>query len=354
MIRHLVSDVPVGVFLSGGVDSAGLVALASRKSARLSTLTVVFDEEEFSEAAPAAKVADRFHTDHREIRVTSADFIDEVPKVLAAMDQPTNDGVNTYFVSRAARQAGLTVVLSGLGGDEIFWGYNHYRWLGTYKDPTRWLGAAPAMLRNAILNGAVGTGRWRGRESWMRLAYMKAWPDTAGLYLAVRGFFAPEQICRLLNIDSAQLNKVLEGYRDLAQPEWAFCDVEAKRYMHDQLLRDTDVFSMAHSIEVRVPYLDHEVTEAAAQVRERPGAINKPALVGAINDDLVTSLATQKKRGFTFPFAKWMRKNAASLQESAGESKLLDRATVKKLWTAFGDGRLHWSRAWATVVMAQR
>jgi asparagine synthase (glutamine-hydrolysing) len=353
--RHLISDRPVGLFLSGGVDSAGLVALASRTAARLSTLTVVFDEQEFSEAAPARRVAEKFHTGHSEIRVTAGDFIEEVPKVLAAMDQPTNDGVNTYFVSRAAKQAGLTVVLSGLGGDEIFWGYPHYRWLGTVKDPSRWLKAAPRPIRRAAIAGAVSAGRLRGRESWMRLAYLKSWPDTAGLYLAVRGFFAPAQVCRLLNMEESQLNAVLESYRELVKPDSAFCDVEAGRYMHDQLLRDTDVFSMAHSIEVRVPYLDHEVTAVAAQARRRPGAVNKPALVEAIGDELVSSLAGEKKRGFTFPFASWMRKNAARLQESAGGgSRLLDRAAVKKLWTAFGHGRLHWSRAWATVVLNHR
>jgi asparagine synthase (glutamine-hydrolysing) len=354
--RHLVSDVPVGIFLSGGVDSAGLVAVASRHSARLKTLTVVFDEEEFSEAAPAGKVAERFHTDHREVRVTADDFIAEVPKILAAMDQPTNDGVNTYFVSRAARQAGLTVVLSGLGGDEIFWGYPHYRWLGTYKDPSRWLQAAPPILRNPLLAGAVQMGRWRGRESWMRLGYLREWPGAPGMYLALRGFFAPEQICRLLNIDTGQLRDVLERYGDFTLQS-AFAEIEAKRYMHDQLLRDTDVFSMAHSIEVRVPYLDHEVTACAAALpaaQKRPNAVNKPALVQAIGDGLVTDLASAKKNGFVFPFAGWMRKNAARLQELTLGPKLLDPATVRGLWAAFGAGRLHWSRAWATVVLGAK
>jgi asparagine synthase (glutamine-hydrolysing) len=354
--RHLVSDVPVGVFLSGGVDSAGLVAVASRKAAKLSTLTVIFDEEDFSEAGPARRVAERFHTNHREIRVTADDFIDEVPRVLAAMDQPTNDGVNTFFVSRAARQAGLTVVLSGLGGDEIFWGYGHYRWLGTYKDPSRWLDRTPALLRGPLVNGAVSAGRLRGRESWMRLAYLKEWPGNAGMYLALRGFFPPGQICRLLNMETAELRNVLDHYRDFAG-ESAFDEIEARRYMHDQLLRDTDVFSMAHSIEVRLPYLDHEVTACAAALpgkAKSPGALNKPALVRAIDDELVTELASARKKGFTFPFARWMRKNAASLQDLAAQPKLLDPAAVRKLWASFDAGRLHWSRAWATVVLAQR
>ena len=157
--RHFASDVPVGVFLSGGVDSAGLVAVASRvlqpDAGALVTLTVTFDEREYTESAPARQVADRFHTSHREIRVTAADFQNEFHAFLGSMDQPTNDGINTYFISKAARQAGLTVVLSGLGGDEIFWGYRHYRWLAHAK----WLTASrprfAAWRRAAVTNGAV-------------------------------------------------------------------------------------------------------------------------------------------------------------------------------------------------------
>ena len=360
--RHLVSDVPVGIFLSGGVDSAGLVALARRSSARLSTLTVVFDEKEFSEAALARRVAERFGTDHQEVRVTGEDFIGELPNLLSAMDQPTNDGVNTYFVSRAARQAGLTVVLSGLGGDEIFWGYKHYRWLATYKDPLRWLRLLPPLLRKGILDGAVNYGRLRGRENWMRLSFLKSRLSSEALYLAVRGFFAPEQIGRLLDMDSSELRTFSDKYCGLLRSgapnaddsAGAFSYLEVKRYMHDQLLRDTDVFSMAHSIEVRVPYLDHPVTDLALELlpaHKRPGLINKPALVRAVNDDLVSDLARQQKRGFAFPFARWMRKNAGPLQEEAGRAKLLNPAAVRNLWAAFGGGRLHWSRAWATVVL---
>ncbi len=361
--RHLISDVPVGIFLSGGVDSAGLVALAKRASAQLSTLTVVFDEKEFDEAALARQVAGRFGTNHQEIRVAGEDFIEELPKLLAAMDQPTNDGVNTYFVSRAARQAGLTVVLSGLGGDEIFWGYKHYRWLSTYKNPLRWLRPAPPVLRNGLLSAAVAYGRFRGRENWMRLSLLRDRFSVESMYMAVRGFFAPEQVARLLDMDDSELRRILAQHLDRLRPAipigdsaGAFSQIESLRYMHDQLLRDTDVFSMAHSIEVRVPYLDHHVTALALELlpgRKRPGATNKPALVRAIDDNLVSDFARQQKRGFVFPFARWMRKNASVLQEAAGPAKLLDPAAVKKLWAAFDAGRLHWSRAWATVVLAQ-
>ena len=364
--RHLISDVPVGIFLSGGVDSAGLVALARHSRSRISTLTVVFDEKEFSEAALARRVAERFETDHQEVRVTGEDFIAELPKLLAAMDQPTNDGVNTYFVSRAARQAGLTVVLSGLGGDEMFWGYKHYRWLATYRDPLRWLPMAPAMLRNPLLEGVVAYGRFRGRENLMRLAFLKNRLNSEALYLAVRGFFAPEQITGLLDITSSELRHFSDQYcgpaqtrsaREKGSAAGAFSYLEAKRYMHDQLLRDTDVFSMAHSIEARVPYLDHCVTDLSMRLdpeSKRPGLMNKPALVRAVGDDLVSELSRQRKMGFTFPLASWMHKNAARLQEIAGQARLLDPAAVGKVWNAFGAGRLHWSRAWATVVLGMK
>ncbi|MGC9950224.1 MAG: asparagine synthase (glutamine-hydrolyzing) [Bryobacteraceae bacterium] len=360
--RHLISDVPLGVFLSGGVDSAALVALASRAKPALTTLTVVFDEREFSEGAEARQIAQQFSTDHREVRVTSQDFMRELPNVLRVMDQPTNDGVNTYFVSRAARQAGLTVVLSGLGGDEVFGGYKHYRWLARHGNSIRRFSALPRALRHAVLSTAVGYGRLRGRENWMRLASLEDGVSDAGLYLALRGFFAPAQVRALLDVQSSDVRQAADEYLDCLQsPETvatgpAFRRMEMRRYLHDQLLRDTDVFSMAHSIEVRVPYLDHVlVAQASAGEGAQASAgdlhLNKPLLTAAAADPAVSAAALRGKRGFAFPFGKWMRLHSGELREMALAGGCLNRPTIGKLWNEFDRGRLHWSRAWMLAVI---
>src|SRR5207247_9391783 len=152
------------------------------------------DEEELSEGREAPAVADRFHTEHHEIRVTRAEFVTELPKILAAMDQPTNDGVNTYFISQAAQQAGLTVVLSGLGGDELFWGYRHYRWL---EGRARWLVRCPSPARKALSRAATLGGRGRGRDNWMRMAFLERRASSRELYLFSRGFFRPRHLTDL-------------------------------------------------------------------------------------------------------------------------------------------------------------
>jgi asparagine synthase (glutamine-hydrolysing) len=361
--RHLISDVPLGVFLSGGVDSAALVALASRTKPALTTLTVVFDEQEYSEGAEARHIAQQFGTDHREVRVTSQDFMRELPNVLRVMDQPTNDGVNTYFVSRAARQAGLTVVLSGLGGDEVFGGYKHHRWLARYGDSIRRFSALPRFLRQTVLATAVGYGRLRGRENWMRLASLEDGVSDAGLYLALRGFFAPSQVRALLDVHSNEVRLAAGEYLDALQsPDRlatgaAFRSFEMRRYLHDQLLRDTDVFSMAHSIEVRVPYLDHVVVGQASRLSldrlssSARAAGNKPLLTEAAADPAVFEAAGRSKRGFAFPFGKWMRSNSGELREMALAGGCLNRRTIGKLWNDFDRGRLHWSRAWMLAVI---
>jgi asparagine synthase (glutamine-hydrolysing) len=357
--RHLVSDVPLGVFLSGGVDSAALVAVASRAKPALTTLTVVFDEREFSEGAEARYIARTFGTDHREVRVTSQDFMRELPNVLRVMDQPTNDGVNTYFVSRAARQAGLTVVLSGLGGDEVFGGYKHYRWLARHGNSIRRFSALPGFLRQTVLSTAVSYGRLRGRENWMRLASLENGVSDAGLYLAFRGFFTPEQVRALLDVHSSEVRQVADEYLDGARPSEAvatgpaFRRLEMRRYLHDQLLRDTDVFSMAHSIEVRVPYLDHEVVECAAKLPqpELNGHGNKPLLTEAVDDPSVFEAARRSKRGFAFPFGKWMKTHSHELRDMALAGGCLNRRTIGQLWNEFDHGRLHWSRAWMLAVI---
>jgi asparagine synthase (glutamine-hydrolysing) len=357
--RHLVSDVPLGVFLSGGVDSAALVALASRSKPALTTLTVTFDEREFSEGAEARHIAQQFSTDHREVRVTSQDFMRELPNVLRVMDQPTNDGVNTYFVSRAARQAGLTVVLSGLGGDEVFGGYKHYRWLARHGNSIRRFSALPRFLRRTALSTAVAYGRLRGRENWMRLSSLEDGVSDAGLYLALRGFFAPSQVRALLDVHSNEVRQAAGEYLAATGPASrdAFRKIEMRRYLHDQLLRDTDVFSMAHSIEVRVPYLDHVVVAQAVgqghalSRSETRAAGNKPLLTEAAADPAVFEAARRSKRGFAFPFGKWMRLNSGELREMALAGGCLNRGAIGKLWNEFDRGRLHWSRAWMLAVI---
>lgn len=360
--QHLISDVPLGVFLSGGVDSAGLVALASRirreEGNPLVTLTVVFDERQFSEASPAALVAQRFGTSHREIRVTENDFKRELPAFLTSMDQPTNDGVNSYFVSKAARQAGLKVVLSGLGGDEVFWGYKHYRWLR----PGGWASMCPAPLWSLLGAAGYQWGRLRGRDNWKRSAWLQSGGSSESVYLTMRGFFAPSQVARLMDLTQAELDEAVQEHFGALltdhKPDAASINyLEMKRYLHDQLLRDTDVFSMAHSIEARVPYLDHVLVERlwntspALKLNKR---VNKPLLVGAIDDPSVLAAGSRPKRGFTFPMARWMKTCAPELREIAetgAAGRSLGRTAVRECWTGFSEGKVHWSRAWALTVL---
>jgi asparagine synthase (glutamine-hydrolysing) len=370
--RHLISDVPLGIFLSGGVDSGALVACASRARCsspppgerapraadhRLHTLTVVFDEQEFNEAREARTIAEHFGTDHREIRVTHADFVRELPNIFAAMDQPTNDGVNTYFVSKAAREAGLTVILSGLGGDEVFWGYRHYRGLDARA---RWLARCPAAARKALAAGGALWGRARGQESWMRMSFLEAGASTPELYLLLRGFFPPQHVMRLLDIDCHQLDALVDCQFELSRSARndagaaSFNRMEFKRYLHDQLLRDTDVFSMAHAVETRVPFLDHTLVEYAAGVRSTQkigNGINKPLLVGAVDDPLVDRAAAASKKGFSFPMDRWMRSSADELEDMATSGDVVNRAAASALWQSFRRGHLHWSRAWALSIL---
>jgi asparagine synthase (glutamine-hydrolysing) len=356
--RHLVSDVPLGVFLSGGVDSAALVALSSKvRPAGIRTLTVVFDEKEWSEAAPAHDIARHFQTEHTEVHVTERDFRDAVPSILAAMDQPTNDGANTYFVSKAAQETGLKVVLSGLGGDEVFWGYPHYRWLAS---GARWLEQVPGFARLALAESGAVAGRLSGREGWTRLEYLRKSASSGRMYLSMRGFFGPGQVARLLGWSDRQVDLAVEQSFEIGAPCGGvdgFNYLEFKRYMHDQLLRDTDVFSMAHSLEVRVPFLDHRIVELAAHTsapQKAANGVNKPLLVHAVDDPLLVEAGRRRKRGFSLPMDRWMRSYAGELEEMSQGAEGVDLEVVRDLWSGFREGRLHWSRAWALAVLGSQ
>ncbi|MBV8553057.1 MAG: asparagine synthase (glutamine-hydrolyzing) [Acidobacteriaceae bacterium] len=361
--RHLMADVPVGVFLSGGVDSSAVAALAAdRPAAQLFTLTISFAEAEFDEAAEARTFATRIGADHHEIPIGAGDFLSEMPKFLAAMDQPTADGVNTYFVSRAARELGLKVVLSGLGGDEVFFGYSHYRSLILKSGALGLYAHAPALLRAVAGTAASACGQMLGREQWGRFDHARQRSLNESLYLLVRGFFPPGQAADLLGMSAKEIGAAIDrAFEPLCEPgengtadAARFQQLEMRRYLHDQLLRDSDVFSMAHSIELRVPLIDDEVVRAASAIpgdRMIGNGMNKPRLVEAVPGGLLVEAAKRPKRGFTFPFATWMKAHANELEEYALGGTLLDRHAVRNCWKRFRVGRLHWSRAWSTVVV---
>lgn len=360
---HLVSDAPLGVFLSGGMDSAAIAAIASRTYAGpLKTLTITFGEGAYNEAAEARAASRAFGTDHHELRVTSADFMAELPRFLAAMDQPTNDGVNTYFVSKAAREAGLKVVLSGLGGDEVFWGYRHYSWLEGHAPWLRLLFNLPSPVRRSVLAVSELYGRATGQERWGRLSYLRGEPTIGGLYLLARGFFPASQVSQLLGLSPSELRTLAEEAlaNDPPLPAGdrldgaAFNYLEIKRYLQDQLLRDADVFSMAHSIETRIPFLDHELVCQVAclpPAAKRANGTNKPALLRALPHPIIAAAGARTKMGFTFPIGQWLTDNLGPMREMAMQSDTLDTREAGRLFHAFGAGRLHWSRAWAMVVL---
>ncbi|MBI4279291.1 MAG: asparagine synthase (glutamine-hydrolyzing) [Armatimonadetes bacterium] len=361
---HLVSDVPVGVFLSGGVDSSCMLAsMREGGSDEIRTFTVVFPESEYSEGPAAGRIAEAFETEHTAYEVGGADVAAEMDRILAAMDQPTVDGVNTYFVSKAARASGVTVALSGLGGDELFCGYPSFRQVPlAYRAVRALRGLGP--LRG-VAGFPLGDGRGNGGG---KMAYLVREASTLGdVYFAARAIFAGESLRRLLRpavaARAAQtppalraLGRAAEG---LAAPD-AVSLMEMMGYMHSQLLRDTDVMSMAHSIEVRVPFLDHVFVEYAAALppQVKAGA-PKRVLRDAFADRLPAEILAAGKRGFVFPFDRWLRGPLRPLAEQALSPEAMDAVgllredRVTALWKRFilRPGEVHWSRVWTPVVL---
>ncbi|MEZ5353433.1 MAG: asparagine synthase (glutamine-hydrolyzing) [Bryobacteraceae bacterium] len=360
--RHLISDVPVGIFLSGGVDSAAVCALASRVHDNLTAVTVAVDQAASDEGPEARSLAREIGMRHTEVRVSAAEFMDSIPAVMAAMDQPTHDGVNAWVVSRAARQTGLKAVLSGVGGDELFLGYPYHGLLNRHRRVVDLADRLPGFLRRAAVRGATAWGAFSGRENWSRLSTLSHRVTAQGLYLSLRGFFAPAQVAALTGWPEARVKQwALAQLETFATPLRAdvggFNRIEFHRYLQDQLLRDADAFGMAHGLEIRVPFLDQDLVAATLALPARgkfSRGVNKPALTRAVNHPAVTAAGRRPKRGFSFPFAQWMRGNAPELRDMASRVTAVDREQAIALWNQFESGRLHWSRAWALVVLGGR
>ncbi len=280
--QHLVSDVPLGVFLSGGIDSSAITALAVKTAgAGVRTFNLSFDEAEYDESAHARAVAEALGTDHFEVRLTQTQFSAQLDAALSSIDQPTFDAINSYFVSRAVRDAGMTVALAGTGGDELFGGYRSFSEIPRARQASRALAFVPQSIL-ARLGGFAGLqeagspGHVAPQTRWGKLGDILATKgELVALYQTAYALFTKDFASELVGGNSAA--SIMYGLpqsrarelRDLVNGEEILHSIsilELTNFIGERLLRDTDAASMAVSLEVRVPLLDHEIVEATAGV----------------------------------------------------------------------------------------
>ena len=355
---HLVSDVPLGVFLSGGMDSSAMVALASRITGTPPrTFSVVFNEPEYSEAPHARAMAARFRTDHSETRLNEKQLLDLLPQAIASLDQPTMDGINTFVVSKAVKNAGVTVALSGLGGDELFGGYPSFR--RALKVQSMWR-PSKRLLRVASGFGKVAFNGSTQRHKFWQLAASDCAP--ADVYRITRQLFSPESVRRLTGRAPLPLDPCVESTADVVN---TISELELHGYMTNTLLRDTDAMSMAHSLEVRVPLVDVKVVDFALslpgkwKVPPNGNGVAKPLLADALADLLPPEVMTRRKMGFTLPFEKWMQGRLRGEIESVfyDDDQLpgFHSQVVRDVWRKFlkKPRAVGWSRPWSLYVLAR-
>ncbi len=359
-----VSDVPLGVFLSGGIDSSALVSLLHRGASSVSTFAIVFREADYSEASHSRLVAEKFGTDHHEILLSQQDVLQAIPAFLKAIDQPTIDGLNTYIISREARAAGIKVALNGIGGDELFAGYSNFRDVPKMERFVSSWTHLPRPLRKSFANfyEAISPVRDQNRKL-AELARENG--RLLNPYFLSRSLFTQKQRDGLL-LSKREERKAFAPLEDALgraagqDPINRVSFLEARCYMLNTLLRDADVMSMAHGLELRVPLIDHDLAES---VFSMPGdwklsaSTPKPVLIKAIQD-LPPEIVHRKKRGFTLPFEHWMRQELRSEIEDGLRrlcdgpiGLILDRQAVQQVWRDFCAGRTSWSRPWSLYVL---
>lgn len=324
--HHLIADVPVGVFLSSGLDSTTLAALAAEVGSQLITVTLGFEEYRATlndEVPLAEEVARQYGARHRTIWIRRADFREHYERLMTAMDQPSIDGVNTYFVSQAARQAGLKVALSGLGGDELFGGYPSFQEIPQAVRHLRMFRGLPRLARSfRVVAGPV----LRRFTSPKYAGLLEYGGDYSSAYLLRRGMFMPWELPDLLDPDlvrdgwqrlqpMVQLSETVSGLPTDRQKVSA---LELSWYMRNQLLRDTDWASLAHSLEVRVPFVDLELLRRMAPWLVAQCPPSKQDMAGSPARPLPDAVLHRRKTGFTVPVREWLLANAASRPAARG------------------------------------
>ena len=374
---HLASDVPLAVFLSGGVDSSAMANLAQRAAqGPIHTFTLAFEEQELNEGPIARQISAAIGSQHHEVVLTEGQFVGNLEAALDSLDQPTFDGLNAYFMSRAIRDAGFTVALSGTGGDELFAGYPTFRDLPVLQ---RWLGRAAFVPRNLQVAAArLATWPLRSPDQavppqtrWAKLPDMVSrGDDLVALYQLASALFLPGWQQELLapgfadvltdGLPAAMRQRLVTETRGRT-PLSAISVLEQRLFLGERLLRDNDVASMAASLEQRVPLVDHVLFEAIDRMpdeaRYRP--LGRKAVLRRIGlRGLDPALFERPKSGFVLPFDRWIRQGLKSVMDQTMRDPQaiapcgLDPDAVGRLWRTYLDGGsgFYWSRVWSVYV----
>ncbi len=339
--EHLLSDVGVGAFLSGGIDSSIITMIAGRTLGKqLKTFTVGFPNGHFDERSIARQVATAAGSDHHEIEVDEHTCLDWVKEAVMVLDVPSVDAINTYIVSKAVRQTGIKVALSGLGGDELFGGYQSFSHVPLLSS-LRYL---PSGLRNALIKQTPAAYQ-------EKLAGLPD-PTIVNLTVARRRFVSTTKLRGHGLTDG--LPKIADtptGLDTMGQISWG----EIQGYMIPMLLRDSDQMSMAVALEIRVPFLDHQVVETvlAMPQRYKRGKGVKPLLVEAFRNQLPTAVYDRPKQGFALPMDAWIRGPLSSFTEegTAMAADLFKLSAPTESWLAFQRQEIHWTRLWTWSVL---
>ncbi len=361
--RRMISDVPFWAFLSGGIDSSLIVGLMSKINTKpVNTFSITFDDQKFSEAKYSNIVAKHFKTNHNEIQLKVENFIDELPNALARMDHPSGDGPNSYLVSKATKKAGITVALSGLGGDELFAGYSIFKQALDVNSKS-YLNKVPVNLRKLFgqLYARTASGV-SGEKIAEVLSLSKI--STRYLYPTYRKTLLNSQVNILSGAKSAEKISLLGQFAPLNRktdlPLLSEVSIyELSTYMQNTLLRDTDQMSMASALEVRVPFLDHQLIEYVLSVSDdikyplTPKSLLTDSFKGLVPDEVIY----RKKMGFVLPWTKWLknelREFCVDRMESIEKRGIFEGGVVIQLWNSFlkNDPKVSWSRVWHIVVL---
>ena len=364
-----ISDVSLGAFLSGGIDSSAIVSLMHQEADHaVETLSVIFKEPEYDESVYSDKVAQQMGTRHHTLELGESDLVNALPQAILAMDQPTVDGINTFLISKCAREVGWKVALSGIGGDELFGGYDSFRLVPRLLGVERILSALPRSWTSFI--GNCLQRFLPASDQTTKLGHLvRGQKSGSHIYFLMRALFCEDRVRGLFRDKNCADNEIIKHLTRTKQqtdslsaihPLKQISYLELTHYLSSTLLRDTDMMSMAHGLEIRVPLIDHRLVElmfsipAKIQFARPP---KKSLLVRSLPHPLPAEVVHRKKMGFTLPFEHWMRNDlrkeveSVLLERISPLSDFIEEKEVTQVWKEFLAGRVSWSRPWALYVL---